>query len=287
MFRQMIPLRFGTVDRPTASTLAGVFHPGQISQASKESRTESRTAVLLCPPFGQEAVRTHRLYRVLAERVARAGLACLRFDYVGTGDSDGDDLEGSMQRWRLNILDADAELRRRALCDRVIWVGARLGATLAIQAAMDKAVKPPSRVLAWEPVIDGDAYLRELASEHVKALGSPYRKPVTPAANRPLGEALGFGMSETLIEEISRIHADKLLPPQPSLNSSSALTVIADPAHASLQQWVRRLIEQGQASDWQDLAIRFEWTAEEAMNTSLVPQAALQCLLGRIQEASA
>ena len=48
------------------------------------------TAVLLCNPFGEEASRAHRTFRVLATQLERAGYASLRFDYSSTGDSQGD-----------------------------------------------------------------------------------------------------------------------------------------------------------------------------------------------------
>src|SRR3954464_11609473 len=48
------------------------------------------TAVLLCNPFGEEASRAHRMFRVLATQLERAGYPALRFDYSGTGDSLGD-----------------------------------------------------------------------------------------------------------------------------------------------------------------------------------------------------
>jgi len=47
------------------------------------------TAVLLCNPFGEEASRSHRIYRVLATQLERAGFAALRFDYSGTGGLGG------------------------------------------------------------------------------------------------------------------------------------------------------------------------------------------------------
>jgi hypothetical protein len=53
-------------------------------------------AVLLCNPFGQEALRSQRGFRVLADRFARTGCATLGFDYFGTGDSDGDDDDASL-----------------------------------------------------------------------------------------------------------------------------------------------------------------------------------------------
>src|SRR4051812_43750768 len=65
----MTPFYFGAPER----RLLGLFHPS--ATAVRGAR-----AVLLCNPFGQEAVRSHRVYRVLAERLARGGIAVLRFD---------------------------------------------------------------------------------------------------------------------------------------------------------------------------------------------------------------
>ena len=55
---------------------------------------EGRIAVLICAPFGQEVVRSHRLFRVLSDRLARTGIAVLRFVPYGTGDSPGEDIDG-------------------------------------------------------------------------------------------------------------------------------------------------------------------------------------------------
>jgi hypothetical protein len=53
-------------------------------------------AVLLCNPFGQEAIRCHRAFRLLSARLASSGIPSLRFDYFGTGDSPGNDGEGDL-----------------------------------------------------------------------------------------------------------------------------------------------------------------------------------------------
>ncbi len=70
-------IHFGTSGRE----LFGIYHAAEVV-------SPSRPAVLLCNPFGQEAVRAHRIYRILAERLARAGHNVMRFDYYATGDSD-------------------------------------------------------------------------------------------------------------------------------------------------------------------------------------------------------
>ncbi len=84
----MQPLRFGSAGRQ----LAGVFH------AATASRTPP-ASLLICNPLGQEAIRVHRLLRLLAESLARKGIATLRFDYFGSGDSDGDDAEATLDDW--------------------------------------------------------------------------------------------------------------------------------------------------------------------------------------------
>ena len=269
LLRQMTPIRFGQDGPSTRHALAGVFHPAQ--------GTTGRTAILLCAPFGQEAIRLHRFLRVLSEQLSRAGLATLRFDYFGTGDSDGDDFDGSLRRWCGDIARADAELRRLSGCHRVVWAGARLGATLAMLSAR-QAAHPPERVVAWEPVVDGAAYLRALAQDHADALRSAFRAPVRPAGERPAGEALGFGMSPMLIEEIAAIDGDGVAAWR------GPLCAISRDEAGPLREWIRREQARERVFDWRPLAEAFDWTAEEAMNTALVPQHALLCLLQAIQE---
>ena len=90
------PVRIGR----DADALAGIYQPASDS-------TGTGTAVLICNPFGQEAIRAQRSLRVLAERLGRQGIPSLRFDYFGTGDSPGEDGAGHLTRWRQDIHLAD------------------------------------------------------------------------------------------------------------------------------------------------------------------------------------
>src|SRR5690606_6529681 len=128
------------------------------------------TTALLCNPFGQEAVRAHRIFVVLADRLARQGVSVLRFDYHGTGDSPGDDDVGDLEGWAADILSAQAWLDEAARPSRRVWIGLRLGALLAAMAS--GGARPGATIdslILWEPVIDGSAYLRELAEADRKA----------------------------------------------------------------------------------------------------------------------
>src|SRR4051812_18689773 len=52
-----------------------------------------RCGVLICASLGHEATYVHRSMRLLAEQLAAAGFPTVRFDYLGTGDSSGSDLD--------------------------------------------------------------------------------------------------------------------------------------------------------------------------------------------------
>jgi uncharacterized protein len=145
--------------------------------------------VLLCNPFGQEAVRCHRMYRVLSESLARAGVACLRFDYIGSGDSDGEDHDLTIQTCVQNTLTADQELRRLAGCAHVSWLGLRLGAAIAARSST-LAVLKPDRLFLWDPIAEGRAWIQQLKLEHMKAVteladNRPRWKPFLKNAQAP------------------------------------------------------------------------------------------------------
>src|ERR1700733_11928241 len=97
--------------------------------------------VVVCQPFGYEAICAHRGMRAFAEAIAAAGMPALRFDYVGTGDSPEIDPQADqLQIWTRDVLAAAEELRLRTGVRRVCLLGFRLGALLATLAAQNNTV---------------------------------------------------------------------------------------------------------------------------------------------------
>ncbi|MEM9232902.1 MAG: hypothetical protein AAGA69_01525 [Pseudomonadota bacterium] len=196
----MTALTFGSGDAP----LFGVYHP-----ATGVAR--ARRAVLLCNPFGEEAIRAFRPFQKLAERFAAEGVACLRFDYLGTGDSAGDDDLVSVKSMATSILTAHEELVDLSEAREIYWVGLRLGAWAALDATADIQ---PAGIFLWDPIRDGADYAAHLAA--------------LPAAGEE--EALGFPVTEPLRAELQSgpAHGDdtvrrKLLATTPFLKTEPIL----------------------------------------------------------------
>ncbi|RZL94310.1 MAG: alpha/beta fold hydrolase [Variovorax sp.] len=267
----MIPMHFG----PASRELFGLFH------APAE---DSGIAVLICPPLGQEAIRTHRLWRVLADRLARSGVAVLRFDYYGSGDSPGDDTDGELEGWRRDVCAAHEELRRRRVGSRrIMWLGARLGGAVAVMAAKSGRCDP-SRLILWDPIIDGARYLTQLRAGHVEALEHSFCLP-DPAWRRRLAEEkdaftdelFGFGMSTAMREQLRALAPQSL-----QLTALHETVVLADTGDQAVQQWAA-----GEAARHMPLRISpFQhpliWTSDPHPNNAMVPAEALQRLLAEV-----
>ncbi len=120
-------------------------------------------AALFLSPWGFEEMCTRKLWRELAERLAGAGIASLRFDYPGTGDAlDGGDFSGALAIWEDAVAAAAARLRHLSGASGLILIGHGLGATLA--ATMAPRLEAVQAVAMMAPVVSGRLYLRELAA---------------------------------------------------------------------------------------------------------------------------
>jgi hypothetical protein len=165
----MNPVFFGTSGEP----LFGVFH-APVRAAS------SRVAALLCPPLGQEYLRSHRALRQLAVQLAREGIAAFRFDYRGTGDSFGD-----AEMLTFETMHEDAQLACTELLDlsgarKAAVIGLRAGGIPALRLAGDRTV---SACVLWDPILDGSVYAASLAEggrigDAVWHMGFPYAEPL-------------------------------------------------------------------------------------------------------------
>ncbi|XOV81712.1 MAG: hypothetical protein ACFHXK_12620 [bacterium] len=117
--------------------------------------------VVLCNPFGFEEVAAHRGLRTLAIECASSGFPCIRFDYLGCGNSAGDEYtENQVQQWVESIRLAIEAIKILESVEQVILVGFRLGFSLAAMASENRS--DVLGMVAVSPVVKGREYLREL-----------------------------------------------------------------------------------------------------------------------------
>lgn len=232
-------------------------------------------AVLLCPPFGEEAVRAHRALRVLAQRIEAAGYAAMRLDYSGTGDSSGDSADARIADWVEDIAAAAQALRARSGSARVVLVGLRLGATLAAQAARDPRVRA-AHLLLWDPVVDGAAYLQDLGRTHRAYLQEDTGR-AQPDTGAPPTESLGMPLSDDLRAGIAALDLAALPPATPLC---TVLRTRPSPELARLElAWSAGPVP----AHWIDVDAPGAWDSDAALNAAVVPINELLAIVARLQ----
>ncbi|WP_321884368.1 hypothetical protein [Paraburkholderia bannensis] len=164
---------------------------------------DGHTGVVLCNPFGYDALCTHRGWRKLAGRLALAGMPTLRFDYPGSGDALGaEDDPGRVDAWLASIASAVRHLREWTGVTRVALVGLRLGAMLA--AVASERLGGVDALVLLAPPITGRRYIRELRAHRQSWLTTSAGFSAVPIDNDgPYVEAFGFGLHGADIDALS------------------------------------------------------------------------------------
>lgn len=238
------------------------------------------TAVLLCNPFGEEASRAHRMFRVLATQLERAGYAALRFDYSGTGDSLGDSGAATVDAWVGDVAIAAERLQSASGAARITAVGLRFGATLAALASARGELRLRHLVL-WDPVVDGAAYLRELVDQHRAymrvELGDGWVDRLPVARDGTPAEALGAPIGPALGGQIAAIDLSAIAP------GAEQVTVITTRPAAELERLRPRLPAW---TRWLEVAKSPAWNSDAALNAMTVPMDIVRAIVARIEEIS-
>ena len=188
-------------------------------------------AVMMLPPFGDEALKTARTWRDLAASLAGRGVATLRVDLPGTGNSAGDATDPDrVHAWRAAIRDCAAWMADRH-DGRVILFGHRFGALLALDAAASGV--PAERLVLLDPPPSGAALVRHLrARARMEGFGSPPEGP-------DYIQAGGVPLSATTLQDLAGLPAPISWP-----NVPPALLVLNDTSSAP-SPWPDRLRASG------------------------------------------
>ena len=149
-------------------------------------------SLIVVPPLAEEMNRSRRMFTLLGQRLAAAGIVTTVVDLAGTGDSDGEFGDATWEAW-LDDLDAVTVRALAGGCRRLWLCGLRLGALLALDFVARRAPAPDTRLLLWQPIIEGSAaltqFLRLRLAECMRA-GAPPKE-----TTRELRERLRAGES--------------------------------------------------------------------------------------------
>jgi len=185
--------------------------------------------VLFCHAWGSEHINSYRAIRFAARRFVAAGFCVFRFDYYGTGDSEGDTADSSLAGWERDIETAMDELRELAQTRSVALFGLRLGATLAVQVAM-RAPDVVSRLAIWDPIVVGASYVDALAAKARQRRGP---SPLQSLAANARVELDGVRVPASFVSELRSLNiANAPLPPATIVVNSAEPGESAEPKAA-------------------------------------------------------
>lgn len=176
------------------SQLFGILHHPTKSN-------DVNVGVLFCAPIAQEYMKTHWIFRQIADALCKFGFYVLRFDYSGCGDSSGSNFDGGINQWVTDTRTAEQILRDRTGVTKTITLATRIGAFISLQAHLN------SSLVLWDPVENGETYIRDLeihTMEH-RLMSS------IPEDQWTANELGGFEFKPEIINDIKNLNLIDLL----------------------------------------------------------------------------
>ncbi|TWT83223.1 Tyrocidine synthase 3 [Planctomycetes bacterium CA13] len=201
-------------------------------------------AVVMCHAVGHEYTRGYRNLQQLAVHLCSLGYDVLRFDYAGTGNSQGDCGDLTVESIRRNILDAKCFIAKQSETDHVSAIGLRLGATV-LTTLPDLTFE---KTVAWDPVFDGSTMLGMFDQFHDQQLAGMTRFNVSRRASE-IDQSYGHRMTSVKRQSLSSLHIGDLC--------EACSLVVTEGSFASFEesQWLAEQRSVRQVSDsiyWDD-----------------------------------
>lgn len=149
------------------------------------SEAPTTDGVLLLHGWGGYRVGPHGILRAAAEELTDQGLACLRFDFRGRGDSDGDVREHDLNSQIEDAKVAAQYMQETHGCERIYLIGICSGGEVAV-GAMHDGLRVAGAALWSAPVFSAEATAGRKIRKSASYLGGYVRKVFRPATWRKL-----------------------------------------------------------------------------------------------------
>ena len=199
------PLFFGLGD----DRLFGVLHVPQGTP---------RHGLVICHALAEEKLWSHRVFVALARELANHGIAVLRFDFRGEGESDLDfEQAGIASRIDDAVRAAEVLFEQHPTLTGITFLGHRLGGAIAAAAAARLGPRVLG-LLVWDPLPSGHEYLMQLLRSNLaKQMARDGKAPRTRQAliqALEAGETVlvdGYGIGRVLYRELVALELPALL----------------------------------------------------------------------------
>ncbi|MCK5543093.1 MAG: alpha/beta hydrolase [Desulfobacterales bacterium] len=145
------------------------------AESNKQSQNNN-LGIVICHPFAEEKLNAHRVLVRFARNLASKGISCLRFDYMGHGDSEGNFEDATTQTRIADIYCAIDYLKKQAGIERVGLLGIRFGATLAALSCESNSEINP--LILISPVIEGKTYIKQCLRSNIATQTVLFKKVI-------------------------------------------------------------------------------------------------------------
>lgn len=175
-----------------------------IRHLPRQARADA--VVLMCPPLLHEHMRSYRFFSQLAGMIADRGMACLRFDYFGTGDSEGEESAFDPEGASRDLALAAAAARSIAPGVPLYLMAVRASALFAWREAASLGA---SALWLWQPVIDGARHVETLRRRDASERNSRSRYPrARSAAPATPDDLMGYRLPSGFPAQMQALRLD-------------------------------------------------------------------------------
>lgn len=240
-----------------------------------------RARILIAPPFADELNKCRALLAHTARRLSDAGFEVLQVDLYGTGDSTGEFAEASWDVWVADLRTAHALLSEESDLP-LILLGVRTGALFALALAHE--VPAFQHLLFWQPVVSGEAFLKQFL--RVRVMASKFAGHDESVADLlalleqgTSVEVGGYAICSRLAKELRELNLNALvLPPGSHIDILEFKPKAADGISPALAKWASAL--SGTGIDARCTVVDAEpfWASQEVIVPTAVARVTEQIL---------